>query len=107
MNSPRHTIKLTRIHFAVLLTLGLLLCLTGVWSFFVGRGKNGFDALPLIWYLVLVLVPLLGIACFVAMWRVRAGSNLWLIAGALLLIPQLLVWSKAMRGILHYLFQGF
>lgn len=98
-----HTLRVTRARLSGVLSVCCAVCAAGIWAFSVGQGKNGFDSLPLVWYLVLALGPLLGLSCFIAMWRARVGSDWWLGLGVLLLIPQLLVWLAAVDGVLHYL----
>jgi hypothetical protein len=102
-SNAMHALRVTRVHLSVMLAICFALCRAGVYAFWIGQGKNGFDSLPLVWYLVLVLGPLLSLGCFISMWRVRAGSGWWLGVGALLLIPQLFVWFVAVDGVLHYL----
>jgi hypothetical protein len=111
-SAPRHrsalrenmrAIQATRAHFAGLLSVCFVLCAVGVWVFCAGTGKNGFDSLPLAWYCVLVLAPVIAVASVVAMWRVRVGSDWWLWTGVVLLLPQLYVLFVAASGVLHYL----
>ena len=97
------SLRITRLRLSVALAICFALCVAGARAFLVSQGKNGFDSLPLVWYLVLMLGPLLGLGCFVAMWRVRVGSSWWLGVGTLLLIPQLFVLVIAADGVLHYL----
>jgi hypothetical protein len=73
-----------------------------VWVLLTNEGKNGFDLLPLPWYLALVLAPLLSIVCVVLMYRIQAGSRLWPLLGSLSLIPLLYYWIMMLGGILHY-----
>lgn len=94
-------IPLKRSHLTAFLTLGLLLCAAGAWAF-VSHGKNGFDTLPLYWYLLFIMVPPFCFLSFVRMWRVGVGSEWWLAVGLLLLLPQLCVWLLAVAGVLHY-----
>jgi len=96
-------IQATRAHFAGVLAVCFVLCVIGVWMFFAGHGKNGFDTLPLVWYCVLTFAPVVAVAALVAMWRVRVGSDWWLWTGAVLLLPQLYVLFVATCGVLHYL----
>ena len=98
-----NALRITKAHLGAVLAVCLVLCAVGVWVFFAGMKKNGFESLPLIWYLVLVLGPVIAFGCFVAMWRARQGSQWWLPLGVLLLLPQLLVWYFAVGGVLHYL----
>ena len=95
-------IPATRAHFAVVLSVCFVLSAVGAWVFFASNGKNGFDSLPLAWYCVLVLAPLVAFGSVVAMWRIRVGSHWWLWAGVLLLLPQLYVLFVAASGVLHY-----
>lgn len=96
-------LRITRAHLSTVQLCLLVLCAVGVWVLFTGQGKNGFDALPLFWYLVLTLIPLVSLGCFIAMWSVRFGSRNWLAVGGMLTTPQLIVWYYAMRGVLYYL----
>jgi hypothetical protein len=73
----------------------------GVWVFFRGQGKNGFDTMPLFWLFAVLSAPPLSLACVVTMWRQRASA--WLAAFAtFLLLPQAVVWYFAVMGVLHY-----
>ena len=96
-------IQATRAHFAVVVSVCFVLCAVGVWVFCAGTGKNGFDSLPLAWYCVLVLAPVIAAASVVAMWLVGVGSDWWLWTGVVLLLPQLYVLFVAGSGVLHYL----
>jgi len=98
-----HDLRITRAHLSTVQFCLFILCAVGIWVLFAGQGENGFDALPLFWYLVLTLVPLVSLGCFIAMWSVRFGSRNWLALGGMLTAPQLIVWYYAMRGVLHYL----
>jgi hypothetical protein len=97
------TLRTTRAGLGCISSICLAGCAAGVRAFFAGQSKNGFASLPLAWYLALMLGPLLAFTCFLAMWRVREGSNLWLWLGAVLVAPQLLVWVMTLDGVLHYL----
>ena len=96
-------LRITRAHLSTIQFCLFILCSVGVWVFFRDEGKNNFDVLPLVWYLVLTLVPLVSLGCFIAMWSVRCGSRKWLTVGGVLTVPQLIVWYYAMRGVLYYL----
>ncbi len=98
-----NALHITRARLCGILGASFIGCSAGAWAFCVQQSKNGFASLPLVWYLVLVLGPLMGLTCFLAMWRVRAGSASWLWLGVLLLAPQLLLWVMAVDGVLHYL----
>ena len=98
-----HTFQVTRARLCNIVLMSFTACAAGVWSFCVQQSKNGFSSLPLIWYAVLVLAPLVAFACFVTMCRVKEGSGSWLFVGGLLVAPQLLVWVMAVDGVLHYL----
>lgn len=96
-----HALQVKRIHLGGALVIFFALWAAGSYAFSIG--KYDFDTLPLVWYLVLVLGPLLSLGCFIAMCRVRAGSAWWLGLGALLLTPQLYVWFIIVAVVLHYL----
>ena|SRR5580765_3215931 len=98
-----HPLKITRARLCSVAFICLASCVAGVWAFCVQQSKNGFASLPLMWYVVLVLAPLLAFTCFVAMCRVKEGSGSWLFLGALLTAPQVLIWVMAVDGVLHYL----
>ena len=98
-----HTLRVTRGRLSSVLLICFAICAAGVRAFCIGQGKNGFDSLPLVWYLALVLGPLVALGCFAAMWRLRVGSDWWLWLGTLLLVPQLLIWLVAVDGVLYYL----
>ena len=98
-----HALRITRVHLGIALVICFMLCVAGVRAFWIGQVGTGFDTLSLAWYLVLALGPLVSLGCFIAMWRVGAGSGWWLGVGALLLVPQLFVWLVIVDGVLHYL----
>src|SRR5690348_13650574 len=98
-----HTLQITRARLCSISFLCLAACAGGAWAFSVQQSKNGFASLPLIWYLVFVLAPVVAFTSFVTMCRVKEGASSWLFLGALLLAPQLLIWVMAMDGVLHYL----
>jgi len=98
-----HALRISRAHLSAVQFCSLVLCAVGVWVFITGAKKNGFESLPLVWYLVLTLGPLVALGCFVAMCRVRVGSAAWIAVGGVLVAPQLFVWYHAMSGVLHYL----
>ncbi len=97
------TLQITRARLCSIALMCFAACAAGVWSFCVQQSKNGFASLPLIWYLVLVLAPLVALTCFVTMCQVKQGSGSWLFVGGLLVAPQLLILVMAVDGILHYL----
>ena len=97
------TLRISRASLSGILLICFALCAAGVRAFWIGQGKNGFDSLPLGWYLALVLGPLVGLGCFIAMRRVSVGSDWWLWVATLLLLPQLIVWLVAVDGVLYYL----
>jgi len=96
-------LRLTRARLSAVQLCCLTLCLVAVWVLLASMQKSGFESLPLVWYLVLVLGPVVAVACFVASVRVRAGSPAWIAVGALVLVPQVFVWCFAVTGVLHYL----
>jgi len=98
-----NTLQITRPRLCVVAFICLMACAAAVWTFCVQQSKNGFASLPLIWYVVLMLAPLLAVTCFVTMCRVKEGSGSWVLLGALLVVPQLLIWVMALDGVLHYL----
>ena len=97
------TLRLNRARLSGVMVICFAFCAAGVRAFWTGQGKNGFDSLPLGWYLALVLSPMVGLGCLIAMWRVKVGSEWWLWLATMLLAPQLFVWLMAMDGVLHYL----
>jgi hypothetical protein len=97
------TLRIARIHLGGLLAICFALCSFGVRAYLYTQSKTGLEDLSLIWYLVFVAAPLLSLGCFIAMFRVRAGSTWWLGVGLLLLLLQLFVWLIAVTGILHFI----
>lgn len=98
-----NALRINRLHLGSVLVICFALCAAGVRAYLQGHGKTGLEYLPLVWYLVLVAAPLLSLGCFLAMLRVRAGSDWWLGLGLLLLLPQLFVWFIAVAGVLHFI----
>ena len=96
-----HLLRITRLHLGGMLAICFALCAFGVRAYLSGHSKSGIEDLSLVWYLVFVAAPLLSLGCFIAMFRVRAGSTWWLWIGLLLLLPQLFVWLIAVAGVLH------
>ena len=97
--------QFSRAKCVAIILFGLLLCAGGILALLAGEGKNGFDTLPLGWFPVMVLAPMVSVGCVVCMVRGSDGSRWWFFLGILLTLPQLFVCLVAVRGTVHYLFQ--
>jgi hypothetical protein len=97
------TLSIHRVHLSVVSAVCFALCVAAVIGFAHGDGKTGVETVPLVWWLVLALCPLLSIGSFVAMFRVKEGSEWWIGVSMLLMIPQAIVGFLVLMGVLHLL----
>lgn len=97
-----NAIKLPKYAVGITYTVASTIVAIGVWIFFHGNGKNGFDVIPLFWLFAIVSAPILSTMSVIALWHQRVST--WRAAIAtLLLLPQCVVWYYAVKGVLHYL----
>lgn len=87
---------------AVLYFVAFASVVIGALAFLYSPGKNGFDSVPLYWLATLVTAPIVSFLCVATMWR--RGAKAWVaFVCTFCLMPQLVVWYFAVRGILYYL----
>ena len=77
-------------------------CCLAVAHLIQNTGKNGFDALPFIYYTVLMICPLLSLAALAGLWQLRPGTVCPLMLGGILTVPQVLVFGLFLAGIFQY-----
>jgi hypothetical protein len=96
-----HALRLPKHFVTVTYLVASALLAAGVWAFFHTPGKNGFDTIPLFWFLVIVSAPLVCLVCVVVLWRQKA-SPWWAASATLLLLPQAVVWLFGVGNFISY-----
>ncbi len=95
-------LPVSRAHLAAVISVCFALSCAGVWVAITCNGMNPLSALPLGWFLVLAMTPLVAAGCLIKMFRVKFGSPWWFLPSSVLVLPQLYVCFVAWCCFLHY-----